>query len=110
MRSRLSEAKDKLGEPRAFTLTSEDGVLAHLAAPEVQALWPDAEVRVLQGGNAAWAGKWEEGHERSTTVRDDVWYKPYDHEAGFEKHAREYLQWEVELIEQIKRDPTIRFS
>jgi rhodanese-related sulfurtransferase len=110
VRSRLSEAKDKLGEQRAFTLTSEDGVLAHLAAPEVQALWPDAEVRVLEGGNAAWAGKWEEGHERSTTVRDDVWYKPYDHEAGFEKHAREYLQWEVELIEQIKRDPTIRFQ
>jgi rhodanese-related sulfurtransferase len=110
VRSRLAEAKEKLGEQKALTLTSEDGVLAHLAAPEVQALWPDAQVRVLEGGNAAWAGKWEEGHERVTTVRDDVWYKPYDHEAGFEKHAREYLQWEVELIEQIKRDLTIRFS
>ena len=110
VRSRLAEAKEKLGPQNALTLTSEDGVLAHLAAPEVQALWPDAETRVLEGGNAAWAGKWEQGHERSTTVRDDVWYKPYDHEAGFEKHAREYLQWEVELIEQIKRDPTIRFQ
>jgi rhodanese-related sulfurtransferase len=109
VRSRLSEAKQKLGEHDALTLTSEDGVLAHLAAPEVQALWPNAQVRVLEGGNAAWQGPWEEGHERSTTMRDDVWYKPYDHEAGFEKHAREYLQWEVELIEQIKRDPTIRF-
>jgi rhodanese-related sulfurtransferase len=109
VRSRLPEAREKLGEQKTLTLTSEDGVLAHLAAPEVQALWPKAEVRVLEGGNAAWTGKWEEGHERSTTVRDDVWYKPYDHEAGFEKHAREYLQWEVELIEQIKRDPTIRF-
>ena len=104
-----SEAKGKLGEQKALTLTSEDGVLAHLAAPEVQALWPGAQVRVLEGGNAAWQGAWESGHERSSTVRDDVWYKPYDHEAGFEKHAREYLQWEVELIEQIKRDPTIRF-
>jgi rhodanese-related sulfurtransferase len=110
VRSRLAEAKDKLGEQKALTLTSEDGVLAHLAAPEVQALWPKAEVRVLEGGNAAWQGEWQQGHERSTTVRDDVWYKPYDHEAGFEKHAREYLQWEVELIEQIKRDPTIRFQ
>ena len=109
VRSRLAEAKERLGEQKALTLTSEDGVLAHLAAPEVQALWPGAEVRVLQGGNAAWPGSWEQGHERSTTVRDDVWYKPYDHEAGFEKHAREYLQWEVELVEQIKRDPTIRF-
>jgi len=110
VRSRLPQARKELGEQKTLTLTSEDGVLAHLAAPQVQALWPKAEVRVLEGGNAAWSGKWEEGHERSTTARDDVWYKPYDHEAGFEKHAREYLQWEVELIEQIKRDPTIRFQ
>jgi len=109
VRSRLPEAKEKLGGQKALTLSSEDGVLAHLAAPEVQALWPGAQVRVLDGGNAAWQGAWESGHERSTTVRDDVWYKPYDHEAGFEKHAREYLEWEVALIEQIKRDPTIRF-
>jgi rhodanese-related sulfurtransferase len=109
VRSRLAEARRKIGEQKTLTLTSEDGVLAHLAAPEVQALWPTAEILVLEGGNAAWPGPWEEGHERATTVRDDVWYKPYDHEAGFEKHAREYLQWEVELIEQIKRDPTIRF-
>ena len=109
VRSRLAEARQKIGEQKTLTLTSEDGVLAHLAAPEVQALWPTAEIWVLEGGNTAWPGPWEEGHERSTTVRDDVWYKPYDHEAGFEKHAREYLQWEVELIEQIKRDPTIRF-
>ena len=91
-------------------LTSEDGVLAHLAAPEVQALWPKAQVRVLDGGNAAWKGPWETGHERSTTTRDDVWYKPYDHEAGFEQHARDYLAWEVALLEQIKRDLTIRFQ
>jgi rhodanese-related sulfurtransferase len=110
VRARLAEAKQKVGDQKAMVLTSEDGVLAHLAAPEVQALWPQAQVRVLEGGNAAWQGPWEEGHERSTTTRDDVWYKPYDHEAGFEKHAREYLAWEVALIEQIKRDPTIRFN
>jgi len=110
VRSRLDEARAKVGEATSLVLTSEDGVLAHLAAPEVQVLWPSAQVRVLEGGNAKWRGPWEQGHERSTTLRDDVWYKPYDHEAGYEKHAREYLQWEVELIEQIKRDPTIRFQ
>jgi rhodanese-related sulfurtransferase len=110
VRSRLTEAHDKIGEARLLLLTSEDGVLAHLAAPEVAALWPKAQVRVLDGGNAAWKGAWESGHERSTTARDDVWYKPYDHEAGFEQHARDYLAWEVALIEQIKRDPTIRFQ
>ena len=110
VRSRLAEAKQKIGDAASLVLTSEDGVLAHLAAPEVAALWPKAKVRVLEGGNAAWQGPWETGHERATTTRDDVWYKPYDHEAGFEKHAREYLEWEVALIEQIKRDPTIRFQ
>ena len=110
VRSRLKEAREKIGEHRVLLLTSEDGVLAHLAAPEVQALWPKAQVLVLDGGNAAWKGTWESGHERSTTARDDVWYKPYDHEAGFEQHARDYLAWEVALLEQIKRDPTIRFQ
>ena len=110
VRSRLAEAREKVGDHRVLLLTSEDGVLAHLAAAEVQALWPKAQVRVLDGGNAAWQGPWESGHERSTTTRDDVWYKPYDHEAGFEQHARDYLAWEVALLGQIKRDPTIRFQ
>ncbi len=110
VRSRLKEARQKIGDHGVLLLTSEDGVLAHLAAPEVQALWPKAQVRVLDGGNAAWKGPWESGSERATTERDDVWYKPYDHEAGFEQHAREYLAWEVALLDQIKRDPTIRFQ
>ena len=110
VRSRLDAARSHIGEAAALTLTSEDGVLAQLAAPDVAALWPRAAVRVLQGGNAGWSGAWESGTERATTTRDDVWYKPYDHEASFEQHARDYLAWEVALIEQIKRDPTIRFG
>jgi rhodanese-related sulfurtransferase len=110
VRSRLKEAREKIGDHRVLLLTSEDAVLAHLAAPEVAALWPKAQVRVLDGGNAASKGPWESGSERASTTRDDVWYKPYDHAAGFEQHARDYLAWEVALIEQIKRDPTIRFQ
>ena len=109
VRSRLGQIKDRFSGEKSLVMTSEDGVLAHLAAPEAQALWPQAEVRVLEGGNAAWKGEWESGTERATTTRDDVWYKPYDHAADFARHAREYLDWEVALVEQIKRDPTIRF-
>jgi rhodanese-related sulfurtransferase len=111
VRSRLAEAREKISAS-SLTLTSEDGILAHLAAPEVGALWPQAKVRVLEGGNAAWfahGGAEESGVERATTTRDDVWYKPYDHSSDYLKHARDYLAWEVALIEQIKRDPTIRF-
>ena len=98
-----------LGRSKSLVLTSEDSILAHLAAPEAAALWPQAEIRVLEGGNAAWKGATESGVERATTTRDDVWYKPYDHASDYKKHARDYLDWEVALVDQIKRDPTIRF-
>jgi hypothetical protein len=109
VRSRLAEATGKIDATGSITLTSEDGVLAHLAAREAQALWPQATVRVLDGGNAARQGEWEEGIERATTATDDVWYKPYDHAKDYEKHAREYLTWEVALVDQIRREPAIRF-
>ena len=109
VRSRFDHVKQNLLAFDFLILTSEDGVLAHLAAPEAQSLWPGAQVRVLEGGNGAWPGPWESGVERSTTARDDVWYKPYDHASDFATHAREYLEWEVALLDQIKRDPTIRF-
>jgi rhodanese-related sulfurtransferase len=110
VRSRLGEAHAKIGDAKRLVLTSEDGLLAHLAAPEAAALWPD--VKVLEGGNAGWfaAGRpTESGVERATTTRDDVWYKPYDHASDYRKHARDYLAWEVALVDQIRRDPTIRF-
>jgi rhodanese-related sulfurtransferase len=112
VRSRLAEARRKVSAD-VLTLTSDDGVLAHLAARDVAELWNGAKVRVLEGGNDAWfarGGAQESGVERATTVRDDVWYKPYDHSSDYEKHARDYLAWEVALVEQIKREPAIRFK
>ena len=103
VRSRLDQAKQAIGEVETLVLTSDDGALAHLAAPEAATLFPN--VVVLE----SWRGPTESGIERATTARDDVWYKPYDHSADYLKHAREYLEWEVALVEQIKRDPTIRF-
>jgi len=115
VRSRLAAARDKLADAKDIVLTSEDGVLARYAAPEAAALWPGARVQVLAGGNAGWfaAGLPAESGigGNATTALDDVWYKPYDHEHGadYEKHARAYLDWEVALVEQIRRDPAIRF-
>jgi rhodanese-related sulfurtransferase len=112
VRSRLAEAREKIGELQSLVLTSEDSLVAHLAAPEAAALWTEAHVSVLEGGTAAWvtAGRPTESRvERATTTRDDVWYKPYDHASDYKQHARDYLAWEVALVEQVKRDPTIRF-
>jgi hypothetical protein len=49
--------------------------------------------------------------DRATTAIDDVWYNPYDHDgrSEYEKHARQYLSWEIGLVEQIKREPALRF-
>ncbi len=116
VRARLDAARAQCGRAERLLLTSDDGVLAHLAAPEAAAHWPGAEVRVIEGGNAAWvaAGLPSEtgiGAHNATTALDDVWYKPYDHlqPGDYEKHARAYLDWEVALVEQIRRDPAIRF-
>jgi hypothetical protein len=112
VRSRLEEARSRLPKETALVLTSEDGLLAHLVAPEAAALWPAADVKVLDGGNAAWfaAGHTTAyGMERATTTTDDVAYKAYDHRLDQAKHARAYLDWEVALIEQMKREPAIRF-
>jgi len=112
VRSRLAEAKQKVPDAQSLVLTSEEGILAHYAAPEAAALWPQATLRVLEGGNAAWfdAGlPVEAGMERATTALDDVAYKAYDHAKDYEKHAREYLSWEVALVDQIAREPAVRF-
>jgi rhodanese-related sulfurtransferase len=114
VRARLAEARQKISAAKEIVLTSDDSPVARFAAPEAAALWPEAQVKVLEGGNAAWfaAGLAEEkGMTKPTTTLDDVWYKPYDHEqeSDYEKHARAYLDWEVALVDQIKRDPAIRF-
>jgi len=114
VRARLAAAKAKIAAPACLVFTSDDAALAQLAAPEAAVLWPGVDVRVLEGGTAAWFAAGlpaESGMQRPTTTLDDVWYKPYDHEheGEYEKHARAYLSWEVALVDQIKRDPAIRF-
>ncbi len=112
VRSRLDEAYAVLPEVGHLVLTSSDGVLAHYAALEAAKLWQNSRISVLEDGNAGWidAGlPLETGSERRTTALDDIWYKPYQQAEDYEEHAREYLRWEVALLEQIKRDPTVEF-
>jgi rhodanese-related sulfurtransferase len=112
VRARLDQARAKLPDVQTLVLTSEDGVLAHLTAREAGALWPNAKVRVLDGGNAAWfaaGSETDNGIANATATLDDVWYKPYEQPHAYEEHARAYLTWEVALVDQIRRDPTIRF-
>jgi len=113
VRSRLDQARATIGETEVLVITSTDGQLAKLAVSEAAALWPNAEVLALASGNKGWrhAGfDMEPGFDRATTDANDVWYKPYDHEGDVvEQHMRDYLTWEIALVEQLDRDPTVTF-
>jgi rhodanese-related sulfurtransferase len=111
VRSRLSDSAARLPSAPTIVLTSDDGVLARLAAPELQAL-TGSSVKVLDGGTAAWsvAGlPLADGMENLADECDDVFWRPYDHDQGAEQAMNDYLAWEHGLIEQIERDGTVRF-
>ncbi|MGE5792075.1 MAG: rhodanese-like domain-containing protein [Bacteroidota bacterium] len=106
IRSRFAQALPKLEAGRALVLTSPDGVLARLAAPEAAALW-NAAVSVLDGGTAAWTVAdfaLETGTTRMLDDVDDIYYLPYDHADRVEQAMRDYLTWEVALVEQLVRE------
>jgi rhodanese-related sulfurtransferase len=112
IRSRLASALAKIPLRGTPVLTSEDGILAGLAAPEARAL-VDRPVRFLDGGNAAWQAA---GHPltaddpRMADEAVDMWLKPYERPQDTTRAMSEYLSWEVDLIERIKRDGTTNFS
>lgn len=115
VRSRLDAARAVVGDVQTLVITSTDGQLAKLTVPDAQAVWPNASVVALAGGNRAWRhadNPMEPGFERPTTEPDDVWYKPYDHDDGqaAPKHMQEYLTWEIALVDQLERDPTVSFT
>jgi rhodanese-related sulfurtransferase len=99
-----------LPQAPTLVLTSPDGVLARLAAAE--AVPSGRAVRVLEGGTAAWVATGrplQEGPSHLADAEDDVWYRPYDREHDVEAAMKEYLTWEVGLVEQIERDGTARY-
>ena len=113
VRSRLDAARAAIGEVDTLVLTSTDGQLAKLAVADAQQHWPDAAVLALAGGTKGWrhAGhEMEPGFIRPTTEPNDVWYKPYDHDHEVAaEHMQAYLTWEIALVGQLGRDPTVSF-
>jgi rhodanese-related sulfurtransferase len=112
IRSELPAALQRAGAPAALVLTSPDGTLARLAAPEAQAAGA-AEVLVLRGGTEAWreAGQpMTEGAERMASDTLDVFPKPYERDGGVEAAMKEYLTWEVDLVRQIEADGDAHFE
>jgi rhodanese-related sulfurtransferase len=110
IRARLAEALDKLPAQGDLILASDDGRIARFAAAELRTRRP---VKVLAGGTAAWQAAGlplETGMERLASEPDDVALSARDRPSDRERYMREYLAWEIDLVNQIARDSDCRFN
>ena len=111
VRAHFPTSLAKLPGAGAIVLTSPDGILARLAAPEASELTARA-VKVLAGGTHAWrtaGGALEEGLPNMADARNDAWLRPYQQPGDVEERMRAYLAWEGNLVAQIARDGDHRF-
>ncbi len=112
IRSRLPQALKKIPLRGTLVLTSEDGIVAALAAPEALSLL-DVPVRWLDGGNAAWQATghaFTADHPRMADEAIDAWLKPYERPDDSTQAMNEYLAWEIDLLARIERDGSTRFA
>jgi len=104
--------KQQAGVTR-LVLVSPDGEIAALAAAEAAELSNGLPVAILAGGMKAWRDARlavETGHVRMADPPTDVWYRPYDFKEDVEAAMRQYLDWEVDLVPQVKRDGDASFA
>jgi rhodanese-related sulfurtransferase len=109
IRARLGEALEKLPAQGDLVLTSEDAAIARYAAAELRTR---RSVKVLAGGTVAWKAAGlplETGMGPFASEPDDVALSARDRPADRERYMREYLAWEIDLVNQIGRDEDCRF-
>ncbi|HVB14970.1 MAG TPA: rhodanese-like domain-containing protein, partial [Stellaceae bacterium] len=115
IRSRLREALAKLPKAEAVVLTSPDGALARLAAADLAADLADrrfAAIMVLAGGTDAWSRAGlplETGATHMASEPDDVVLSARERGQGREEAMREYLAWEINLVNDMASDDDQRF-
>lgn len=112
IRSRLAEDLDPaLASGRAIIVSSRDDRLSQAACGDVAALGHKT-VHWIGGGHGAWVeagGETETGLDSALSPTEDLYYRPYDREHGVEQAMKAYLDWEIALVEQLKRDGTLNF-
>jgi rhodanese-related sulfurtransferase len=113
IRTRLHQLGPRLAETGRVVVTSPDGALARLAMEELEGLTRGA-VRVLEGGTAAWRSAGLPMEADPNVPPDaacvDVYLRPYDRNSGVEEAMRAYLSWEINLVNEVARDGTVRFG
>ncbi len=108
LRSRFPTSLPSLETDRMLVLASDDGQLAHAAARDAAAAFR-GPVRVLAGGTHAWKAvdlPLVPGFDAALDPAEDLWQIPYLRGA---EAMREYLSWEVDLMEKVAGEPGVRF-
>lgn len=112
IRAHLPESIESLSRDRPIVLTSTDGKIAAYACADLMDDGFDGKVMALAGGTAAWKAAGlplAKGFENNLDPSVDVWYRPYDMNDPQEGAMKQYLSWEVNLVQQIERDGTATF-
>jgi len=94
-----------------LVLTSEDGVMARLAASDLAELGGE-DVLVLEGGNAAWCGAGltpASGPTHLLSPHDDVWLASSERPGDARANVLAYLDWETSLLAVIERSGGVPF-
>ncbi len=94
-----------------YVISADQEAMTALCATDL-ARHTSARISGLSGGYSAWSGAGfapEAGLERMLVVPEDAYHRPYDREQGKERAMQDYLDWEVALVDQMKRDDTVRF-
>jgi len=111
IRSRLQGALRTLPPSDTIVLTSPDGVLAQLAAADLEGV-TSVSVKVLCGGTQAWCAAGfplELGATRLADDVDDIRLRAREEAQNREDAMRAYLAWEIDLVHQMATDDDQRF-
>jgi hypothetical protein len=93
-------------------LTSAEGALAALAAAELKGV-VKVPVMSLAGGTRNWQDSglpMETGATRMLDKPDDVYLMPRERGQDREAAMREYLTWEINLVNDMAKDDDQRFK
>ena len=112
-RTDIAANLDKIPSDRQIIITCPGGVQARYAAQDLANSGRD--IAVMRGGNAAWKAEGlplAGGMSAVLSEPADVYHRPYDREdkGEQEKAMNDYLTWEIELVEQIKKEGGISFQ
>ena len=112
LRSRLAEALERIPEGRPIVaMDDRGGTLAAYAVADLQRMGR-GDASVLTGGLDAWracGGGVATGMEGMLTGMDDCYHLPVDLVDDPAQADRDYIAWEVTLVEQLERDGLLTF-